>query len=117
DVGGRHRPLVFFQAEDGIRDFHVTGVQTCALPICHRMFPGSEENLRSHQAVDRVFQVERTQFLALNASLQDAFEQVVARVDDFSDRKSGVWGRMVGLAGSSQGETTTQTRSETETGI
>src|SRR5690606_40158143 len=22
------------QAEDGIRDFHVTGVQTCALPIC-----------------------------------------------------------------------------------
>src|SRR5690606_39383244 len=22
-----------FQAEDGIRDFHVTGVQTCALPI------------------------------------------------------------------------------------
>src|SRR5690606_40201876 len=23
----------FFQAEDGIRDFHVIGVQTCALPI------------------------------------------------------------------------------------
>src|SRR6266702_8199270 len=26
----------FFQAEDGIRDGHVTGVQTCALPICGR---------------------------------------------------------------------------------
>src|SRR5690606_39860568 len=26
--------VFFFQAEDGIRDFHVTGVQTCALPIC-----------------------------------------------------------------------------------
>src|SRR5690606_39796635 len=26
----------FFQAEDGIRDFHVTGVQTCALPIFER---------------------------------------------------------------------------------
>src|SRR5690606_40057962 len=25
----------FFQAEDGIRDFHVTGVQTCALPISY----------------------------------------------------------------------------------
>src|SRR6266511_1113346 len=25
--------LLFFQAEDGIRDFHMTGVQTCALPI------------------------------------------------------------------------------------
>src|SRR5690606_39666661 len=24
---------LFCQAEDGIRDFHVTGVQTCALPI------------------------------------------------------------------------------------
>src|SRR5690606_39349644 len=28
----------FFQAEDGIRDFHVTGVQTCALPIS-RTYP------------------------------------------------------------------------------
>src|SRR5687767_15624652 len=26
----------FFQAEDGIRDKLVTGVQTCALPICSR---------------------------------------------------------------------------------
>src|SRR5690349_23779563 len=25
--------FVFFQAEDGIRDLYVTGVQTCALPI------------------------------------------------------------------------------------
>src|SRR5207253_6503181 len=25
----------FFQAEDGIRDGHVTGVQTCALPISY----------------------------------------------------------------------------------
>src|SRR5256885_8391391 len=25
----------FFQAEDGIRDYKVTGVQTCALPILH----------------------------------------------------------------------------------
>src|SRR5690606_39506395 len=29
----------FFQAEDGIRDFHVTGVQTCALPICRPWRP------------------------------------------------------------------------------
>src|SRR2546422_8591436 len=27
----------FFQAEDGIRDVAVTGVQTCALPISHRI--------------------------------------------------------------------------------
>src|SRR5256885_5717994 len=31
----------FFQAEDGIRDYKVTGVQTCALPI----FPKSVEFL------------------------------------------------------------------------
>ena len=31
----------FFQGEDGIRDLIVTGVQTCALPICHmgKTFP------------------------------------------------------------------------------
>src|SRR2546430_15445262 len=33
----RHYPfLSFFQAEDGIRDLTVTGVQTCALPISAR---------------------------------------------------------------------------------
>src|SRR5690606_39698647 len=36
-----------FQAEDGIRDFHVTGVQTCALPIfepqdMHNVLHGEE---------------------------------------------------------------------------
>src|SRR6266850_694330 len=29
----------FFQAEDGIRDYKVTGVQTCALPISARLLP------------------------------------------------------------------------------
>src|SRR5712675_1750197 len=31
----------FFQAEDGIRDVAVTGVQTCALPISPRSSSGS----------------------------------------------------------------------------
>src|SRR5207253_4531956 len=30
-----HINYFFLQAEDGIRDGHVTGVQTCALPILH----------------------------------------------------------------------------------
>src|SRR2546422_6053844 len=30
--------VFFFQAEDGIRDVAVTGVQTCALPICLRQW-------------------------------------------------------------------------------
>src|SRR5690606_40280820 len=36
--------VFFFQAEAGIRDFHVTGVQTCALPIC-AMSAGEMERL------------------------------------------------------------------------
>src|SRR2546430_1575803 len=32
----------FFQAEDGIRDLTVTGVQTCALPIYQAGVKGSE---------------------------------------------------------------------------
>src|SRR5437762_13231818 len=35
----------FFQAEDGIRDTSVTGVQTCALPISQR--PGAVINARA----------------------------------------------------------------------
>src|SRR5690606_39829452 len=35
---GTGTSVFFFQAEDGIRDFHVTGVQTCALPISLPVF-------------------------------------------------------------------------------
>src|SRR5438270_5016653 len=37
--------IFFFQAEDGIRDLTVTGVQTCALPICRGagLCPGRED--------------------------------------------------------------------------
>jgi len=33
DIVTRTVVVFFFQAEDGIRDIGVTGVQTCALPI------------------------------------------------------------------------------------
>src|SRR3989475_1444474 len=35
-MGRRRGAFFFFQAEDGIRDLTVTGVQTCALPISRR---------------------------------------------------------------------------------
>src|SRR2546426_3916948 len=45
ELGGGHEVLLaqaeevfFFQAEDGIRDYKVTGVQTCALPICRALY-------------------------------------------------------------------------------
>src|SRR5690606_40656003 len=51
---GRARAF-FFQAEDGIRDFHVTGVQTCALPILHQPLAsrGVGEVLRGRTAGGR----------------------------------------------------------------
>ena len=36
--------IFFFQAEDGIRDIGVTGVQTCALPICPHSLNAREVN-------------------------------------------------------------------------
>src|SRR2546429_8843114 len=39
------RLFFFFQAEDGIRDVAVTGVQTCALPISLPLFHTSIFNL------------------------------------------------------------------------
>src|SRR5690606_8307161 len=38
--------VFFFQAEDGIRDFHVTGVQTCALPISAASTPRRRNGAR-----------------------------------------------------------------------
>src|SRR5438094_7474440 len=38
----------FFQAEDGIRDRTVTGVQTCALPICFREAPEAVHDRDQH---------------------------------------------------------------------
>src|SRR2546426_12554190 len=59
----------FFQAEDGIRDYKVTGVQTCALPIylvqsqTHR--DAHEERLRQFDAramdVQEISVIERLQ--------------------------------------------------------
>src|SRR5699024_12190294 len=40
----------FFQAEDGIRDRNVTGVQTCALPISGKVFKSPKEFRKSVEA-------------------------------------------------------------------
>src|SRR5256886_13046055 len=45
----------FFQAEDGIRDLTVTGVQTCALPIYDvRVADDGAGEITGPQAVDRI---------------------------------------------------------------
>src|SRR5205807_6542524 len=48
----RHEWLFFFfQAEDGIRDYKVTGVQTCALPISPPRRRSSVTRARRSQAM------------------------------------------------------------------
>src|SRR5438552_15479648 len=42
--------LFFFQAEDGIRDDLVTGVQTCALPICDVTYGEDASQIRAGNA-------------------------------------------------------------------
>src|SRR5690606_41060196 len=44
-LGWRIAVPFFFQAEDSIRDFHVTGVQTCALPISLELVEEVEDDL------------------------------------------------------------------------
>src|SRR5437870_4323998 len=58
----------FFQAEDGIRDGHVTGVQTCALPILaivnraqRRLAGAAAAELDPQQANAARHQIERIQ--------------------------------------------------------
>src|SRR5690606_5954280 len=51
--------VFFFQAEDGIRDFHVTGVQTCALPISILNAPTDDQPLLVARAEEEAWSVAR----------------------------------------------------------
>src|SRR5258708_31941767 len=80
----------FFQAEDGIRDDLVTGVQTCALPISlasrHRNAKANQP--RSQQVVGSnlqiYFQQRNTNYFSYSSSVP------YKRVDKKGDRKSVV---------------------------
>src|SRR5256885_13748140 len=79
--------LFFFQAEDGIRDYKVTGVQTCALPISEERpqwydDPGSE--LRGHPVAVEWDDAHRRVRLAIFR--QYPLAAVVAIVDCQVDR-------------------------------
>src|SRR2546430_13420036 len=73
----------FFQAEDGIRDLTVTGVQTCALPIS--LVDGADERA----TVDRVAHRE-PHLRVVEGRLLDVHDDVVADVltERGEDRKS-----------------------------
>src|SRR5205807_3476313 len=66
----------FFQAEDGIRDYKVTGVQTCALPIFSiGAFKDRSKALRSPSAPQPI-QLERQQMVQQIVTRRDLREHV-----------------------------------------
>src|SRR5439155_12626461 len=72
----------FFQAEDGIRDGHVTGVQTCALPICLNPF----EDMLGFLSADKQRQIRQLEekFAARQMGL---FKDGFSGTDSLADMK------------------------------
>src|SRR3989442_10298082 len=68
----------FFQAEDGIRDADVTGVQTCALPISKR----EVQRARALPARDLRGDVELAEVVLAAAPGADVVLNVADRCDD-----------------------------------
>src|SRR5260370_31502468 len=96
----------FFQAEDGIRDSSVTGVQTCALPIYYRRPEEQQHGLRvrARKTVERQRGPRRLQDYRWREELeQDSQrrESVDRLLDDFHE-SAGLQGPFRGHVGFSQ---------------
>src|SRR5215471_4608011 len=101
----------FFQAEDGIRYLYVTGVQTCALPICDAGLEGARVLRRPRvigqeghgdaqvlqrrvvrgrgARLERGVELELADAVALGGR-DDQLERLVELVDDVEDRRLDV---------------------------
>src|SRR5256885_9754812 len=84
----------FFQAEDGIRDYKVTGVQTCALPIyIQRGGPstGMPTNVEQSDLNIACFggHGDSTRVVLAPANVEDCFYTAIEAVN-IADRKSVV---------------------------
>src|SRR3712207_8360715 len=95
--------LFFFQAEDGIRDIGVTGVQTCALPILPvAMVGGVGSILYVRNSLDvRTFQqlLERARQRPGELTYGSAGNGGASHLAMALDRKSVVSGKSVDLGG------------------
>src|SRR3712207_9499304 len=82
----------FFQAEEGIRDIGVTGVQTCALPISLEHPELRHRYTSRSRAVPLVDDDRRAAAARVGRTVQ-------CTVDHLQDRKSVVKGKRVDLGG------------------
>src|SRR2546428_10228342 len=94
-----HR-LFFFQAEDGIRDLIVTGVQTCALPIYIRAVAGRVFRLHDAGRRDAAAVLARQELVErLQPALAEVNREIYRRAREFSvqarseERRVGEEGR------------------------
>src|SRR5699024_11930126 len=70
--------VFFFQAEDGIRDRNVTGVQTCALPISRQLEQNSIENFQSSIQIQTIVSNQLANQLASDSkNANDRLNQIV----------------------------------------
>src|SRR3712207_6955310 len=60
--------VFFFQAEDGIRDIGVTGVQTCALPILQSFETNTECQIKSELALQLLLPIKTISACILRVS-------------------------------------------------
>src|SRR5690625_1346127 len=61
----------FFQAEDGIRDGHVTGVQTCALPISRAGLEGMAISFYTENDTPLIQQLEKKGITFVYSEIKD----------------------------------------------
>src|SRR3989442_5654282 len=84
-----HGVFFFFQAEDGIRDADVTGVQTCALPISETVHTSAGVNgLRRQLGVIGRSRGFRLLFFASMGSTLGTLVATLALVVDIKNRRS-----------------------------
>src|SRR5258706_8396489 len=83
----------FFQAEDGIRDWSVTGVQTCALPICLLVvyvpvYQRKAFCLQEYTAMERI---QRLRYEELKKDLSGKLGMILPLVYTGEDAKIPAW--------------------------
>src|SRR5256885_15428931 len=80
----------FFQAEDGIRDYKVTGVQTCALPIYPELADRTYIEPITLDVIEQVIQRERPDALLPTMGGQIALNAAVGLAEQGILKKYGV---------------------------
>src|SRR5260370_20677487 len=76
----------FFQAEDGIRDSSVTGVQTCALPILIRL--SLSRSLDQDKADQRSAEAQADQTADNLRRQQDLYDHHVVSIQELTNSRS-----------------------------